>query len=757
MGNEQEQMRENRSSERNSNFIQMNKRKSVILLSLLTVFTLVFASQLPKLKFNYSFESFFPKGDTELEYYEQFNQNFGQFNDFLFIALKNDTPLSTDFLQRIKAFKGVVAQDAAVQSITSAFDLKGIQINPFGVNTYSVVTPKGDLSFESLEELGLMGNFFGRDRESVLLILRHQMFDKKQAGDAFYLQLLDQLDDFDFKDHVVSGKIQMQYDFTQQLEQELSLLLIAAFSVVIILLLLLFRSLKGILLPILILVLTLIWTMGFMAWTGKEIDVMVVMIPPILLIVALSDVIHFANKFDIHIQKEDKVTALAKSIKIIGKATLLTSVTTGIGFLGLLFLPIQPIQEFGLFTALGVLFAFLITFSVLPSYLYFFPKPFERDRTGHLPWNYFLTGFYEFINQKKIAIVWLLGLTSIAILFGISQVRVSTGIIVGLQKEEPALQKVAYFDQNFDGYKPFELGIELESGDALFNNKILQKLDSLEKYLMSEYGVAHLQSPFSLIKKINSGLKGGTSKYERLPAREDLRRIERFYNSPRLVDQRQQVQSENGTLLRIIGRTEDLGSAHYRALNHELKQFLETLNGPSFHARLTGASYLIDKTDEYVVNAILKGIGLGILSVSVFMFLFFRNINIALFTLIPNLVPIALLFGIMGWLGVDLNISTAVIFTVAFGIAVDDSIHFLARYFLEKRTVSRAEAIKNAFTQTGKSILITSLIIALGFSVFLVSGFSAAYFLGLFIVLAALIAVVFDLTLLPILLKRKKD
>lgn len=757
MGNEQEQLAENRSSKGISSLILMNRRKSLAILTVLTLLTIAFASQLPKLKFNYSFESFFPKGDTELQYYEQFNKNFGQFNDFLFIALKNDDPLSADFLEKIQAFKDSAAQDPAVQSITSAFDLKGIQINPFGVNAYPIVRPSQELDFESLEESGLMGNFFGRDRESVLLILRHQMFAKKQDGDAFYLQLLEQLDAFELKDHVVSGKIQMQYDFTQQLEQELSLLLITAFSVVILLLLFLFRSLKGILLPILILVLTLIWTMGFMAWTGKEIDVMVVMIPPILLIVALSDVIHFANKFDLQVQQEEKTMALANSIKIIGRATLLTSVTTGIGFLGLLFLPIQPIQEFGLFTALGVLFAFLITFSVLPSYLYFFPNPLERQRKHHLPWDNFLTRFYAFIDEKRKAIIWSLGLISIAILFGISQVRVSTGIIVGLQKEEPALQKVAYFDKNFDGYKPFELGIELGDAEALFDYEILQKIDSLEQYLKREYGVAHLQSPFSLIKKINSGLKGGSSKYERLPNREDVRRIERFYKSPRLVDQRNQVQSENGKLLRIIGRTEDLGSAHYRSLNQDLAQYLNGLNGPSFNARLTGASYLIDKTDEYVVNAILKGIGLGILSVSVFMFLFFRNLNIALFTLIPNLVPIALLFGIMGWLRVDLNISTAVIFTVAFGIAVDDSIHLLARYFLEKRTVSRAEAIKNAFTQTGKSILITSLIISLGFSVFLISGFSAAYFLGLFIVLAALIAVVFDLSLLPILLKRRKD
>ena len=497
--------------------------------------------------------------------------------------------------------------------------------------------------------------------------------------------------------------------------------------------------------------------MGLMAWTGKSIDVMVVMIPAILLIVSLSDVIHFIHKYDELVGSGyNKTEAIQKTILSIGKATFLTSITTAIGFLGLIFIPIQPIQEFGLFTSAGVILAFIITFLTLPSLLFLFPSTIEKRNSFGFSWQGFLERTYELIiSQRRIVLIFLavLSLLSIA---GISQLRLSTSLIVGLQKNEPELKTVAYFDQNYDGYKPFELGIELGENKSLFDPDVIKRIEKIELYLKSKYGVNHIQSPLNLLREINAGIHGGARKYVTIPEVEDLAQIERYYNSLRLIESRSQVQNKTGDLIRIIGQVPDLGSGHYHDLNYSLIQFLNSeINGNGFEARLTGASYLIDKTDQYVVNSLVKGIGFALISVSVFVLFFFRNWRISLITLIPNLIPIAILFGLMGWFQVDLNISTAIIFTVALGIALDDSIHFIARYQQELKVNNNSIAIKNAFTGTGKSILVTSLIIILGFSVFLSSGFSASYFLGFFIVLAAAIAVIFDLLLLPILLKKK--
>ncbi len=758
MGKEKPEVQEKEQNGVPSGLLVVSRAKSLIALGLLIGLTILFSSQLHKLKFNYSFNSFFPEGDDELEYYEQFIKEFGQYNDFLFIVLKSSAPLDTSFIQKTDQLKVSLESLLQTESVISPYDLKGVQITPLSVNTYPLINRNEPPDQQKLKDLNLYGNFFGRDNESVMLFLRHIEFNEKKAGDLYYQEILQTIADSGFSDSIVSGKIQMQYDFTLKLENELGNLLIGSIIVIFLILLILFRSIKGLVLPLLVLILTLVWTMGLMALTGKSIDVMVVMIPAILLIVALSDVIHFIHKYDNQLDNGFPPNlSIYLTIKSIGKATFLTSVTTAIGFLGLIFLPIKPIQEFGILTATGVILAFVITFLALPALLFFFPKRVERKGYTPLSWTPLLTRLFEKIITYRKPVLGVLALGTLLIIGAIPKLTRSTSLIVGLQKNEPELQKVAYFDKYYDGYKPFELGIELDEDKDLFSQEVIHKLDSLESYLSNEYGVHHIQSPLNLIREINAGIHGGARKYFSIPEAKDLNTIERVYQSRRLRTERSNVQAKEGKVIRLLGRTEDLGSGHFRPKNEELKSFLDNINGDGFHARLTGASYLIDKTDGYVVQSLLKGIGFALASVSLFIFIFFRSWRLALLTLIPNLLPIAILFGLMGLLNVHLNISTAIIFTVALGIAIDDSIHFLARYQLERQTHQNSIAIKNAFTGTGKSIIVTSLVIVLGFSVFLISGFSAAYYLGFFIVLAALIAVTFDLTLLPILLQKRPD
>lgn len=759
MGKEKQDLKEKETLGRLEKSLYPSKRKSISALLAVLVITLILGSKLTDLKFNYSFNSFFPEGDDDLEYYDQFIDEFGQHNDFLFIVLNSEYPIQPAFIDKVNTLQDSLEALLMTESIVNPFKLKGVQINPFGVNAFNLISSNEPTSRERLTELNLMGQLFGKEDESVMLILKHGEFTEKPLADAYYLNIEKSIVNNGFDKSLVSGKIQMQYDFTQKLENELGSLLITSLAVVFIVLIALFRSLKGLLLPIITLVLTLVWTMGFMAWTGKPIDVMVVMIPAILLIISLSDVVHLVHKYDeLRHEGLNFNEAIHRAILTIGKATFLTSVTTAIGFASLVFIPIQPIREFGLITAAGVIMAFLITFLVLPSILYFFPALVERKLKNHFDWTSNLGSIHgKILNNKRgmVGAIVLLTLFSIA---GIPKLHLSTSLIVGLQKNEPELQKVAYFDRNFDGYKPFELGIELGSETELLSSEVLDRINSIEKYLNEEYGVKHIQSPLNIIREINAGLNGGSRNHLKLPNTKELKRIKRYYNSPRLEEQRQQVQANNGKLIRIIGRNKDLGSAHYKELNNKLSEFLKNeINTEGFKARITGASYLIDKTDQYVVSSLLKGIGFALLSVSIFILIFFRSLRLAVYTLIPNMIPIAILFGLMGWFNVQLNISTAIIFTVALGIAIDDSIHFVARYQIERKKHSNFQAIKNAFTGTGKSIIVTTIIIVLGFSVFLSSGFSASYYLGFFIVLAAIIALVLDLIILPIILSSKRD
>jgi len=376
-------------------------------------------------------------------------------------------------------------------------------------------------------------------------------------------------------------------------------------------------------------------------------------------------------------------------------------------------------------------------------------------------WGKSLNLIFLNVLKHRRKVIFVATISSVLIIAGSAFLRLNTSIIVGFQKHEPELEKVAYFDNNFDGYKPFELGVNIAKGRSLMNTEVLQEIEKIENYLSREYQVSHIESPLNLIREINAGLNGGSGNYLKIPLDKDLNKVGRLYYSPKLQAVRRLFQTKNQSTIRLIGRSKDIGSFEARKLNESLNEYInQEINPQIINAKLTGTSYLIDKTDNYIVTSLLKGIGLATLTVSFLLLIFFREWRLVFVSLIPNLIPVLMLFGLMGLFQIDLNISTAIIFTVAFGIAVDDSIHLIVRYYMEKKKSKNSIwAMKKTFLGTGKSIIVTSLIILSGFSLFMTSGLSSPFYLGLFIAITALVALIFDLAVLPILMLKisKKD
>ncbi len=724
------------------------------ILGFLIVITCIFGTQLPHLKFDYDFNSFFPKGDPDLAFYSSMNEDFGEYNNFLFICISSDSIRSNNVLSQIKAYQDSLSKWPQINSIESAFNQSKFQITPFGINRIPLLNTSG-ITPQGIENRGLFGSYFGKDNRSYLLIAHHEAVVNKEAGDSLYLDIKAFTASYLPYDFIISGKTQMQHDFTKKLELEVGKLLGLAFVVIVIVLLTVFRSVKGILLPIIVLIVTIIWIMGFVSAVSKPLDIMAIVIPALLLIVSVSDVIHFVNKYDILLDRGlSAIEAIREAIRSVGKATLLTSVTTAVGFASLVVIPVEPIRDFGLLTALGTLFAFFITILLLPSLLQFFPSRIQIGSKGHQKWKSLTNWIFISSIKRRKLVMMILASTTLIFLFGLNHTRVNTSILVGLQKGEPELETVNFFDQNFDGYKPFEIGLELTQ-ERLFDLKTLTALDVLQDSL-SRIGVKQIHSPLNIIKEINSALKGGATSQFRIPHTKDINRIERFYKSKRLMNSVSFFESEN--FIRIIGRLPDIGSYATTPIYNKTQELLTEFNTKTgLNAKLTGTSFLIDKTDKYVVSSIVKGLGVGILSVSLFLLIFFQEKRILFISILPNFLPVAVIAAFMGWFNIDLNITTVIIFTITFGIAIDDTIHLLAKYQMEKRKgLSNFWAIKTAINQTGKSIIITSVILILGFSVFLLSGFSIPYYMGLLIMLSTSFALLYDLTLLPIFLSKKK-
>ncbi|MCE7993216.1 MAG: MMPL family transporter [Roseivirga sp.] len=735
----------------------MSKKNGIYGLIVMGVVTVLLAFQLHNLKFNYDFNTFFPSGDPDLAYYERITEEFGMHDDFLYLAVFDKEIYSSTFLERIDKLTHELKSWPEVVEVLSPTNYYRWQVTPFGLNRVSLYRPGSGLdSLKVRSDRMLNGQFIAHDKASVGLVVRHQFFPLKADADSFYRKYKAYLEAQGFDNFITSGKVQAQDEFVVRLEKDLSFNLIAAMVMVVVTLALLFKTARGVWMPMLALLITTIWNMGLYAIVGKELDVMMVIVPPILLIVSMSDIIHFCNKFNELVRADMPVSkALSLSFKEVGFATLLTSLTTAIGFLTLIILPIKPIRDFGLYTGIGIMLAYIIAFSLIPCLLAIMGKPVNSSRQPGSFWTRLLPGLFIWVMRHKIQILVCSVLLSLMSLWVAFQVQENTSILVGVERDDPLAAPVVFFDEQYDGYKPFELTMELSKGEDLFSADMLNTLDELHKFLETDHGVKHLQSPLTLIKSLNQALKGGATSAYALPTVNDINRVKRLFNSSKLRDIRNVVGSEDGVTWRINGRCRDLGSAIATIKNEALLSKFGPQNSQGVKFRLTGTSYLIDKTNSFNVRAILNGLLIAVGVIALFILVLTRDIRLTFISILPNLIPLLVVGALMGLMKVDLNLSTAIIFSVAFGIAVDDSIHFISRYVLEKRKGRQnIYAIKRTFLSTGKSIILTSIVLFAGFAIFLNSGFSATYYIGFFVCTTLGAALLADLLLLPVLLHR---
>ncbi len=739
--------------------ITLSRKKARFLLLLIFLITSFFAFQFKNLKFDYNFDMFFPKGDADFAYYEDFTKKFGTDNDYFFVAFKSEDILSSVFLQDLNDLTESLSNWDEIEDVQSLTNQYRYQITPLGVNKIRLVNPSGQSEASLFENEDLMGQFIANDKKSLAMTIKHRPFTSTKSGELFYERLEKALND-QFSEVIISGKIEAQYHFVKKLEQELFLLLALSIGLVCVALYLIFKTIRGVLLPLVVLAICCIWSIGFISTVGQPLDVMMVMVPPILLVVAMSDVIHFCSKYNelIHGGYESG-EAITITLKSVGLATLLTSISTAIGFATLIMSPIAPIRNFGVFTAIGVLFAYIITFSLLPSILIYSSRALNKNLSTEVKWSGLMHRLFSFVLTRRRKVL-AASLTCIFLISsGVFFLRQNTFLIVGLKKSDPLMEKILFFDEQYNGSNTIEF-IFNSDANTMFDLAALKDLEKITNFLTGQFGLAQPISPLSVIKDINQALNGGSPSFHILPENpSQIRKVKRIFDSRAFKEVRSQLQTDDQQQFRLSARQRDIGSFIAKQKYAELDVFFkDEIKSDLKNYRLTGTSFLINKTDTYVAQGLLKGLGLGLAIISIMLAILFKSPILALMSLIPNLIPLLCLFGLLGFLQVDLNISTTLIFGIAFGIAVDDSIHFLSRYQLEKKSGKPPlYALKRTFISTGKSIVLTTIVLCAGFILFAFSSFSASFYTGVFMSAALIIALLADLLLLPILLLGRKS
>lgn len=744
----------------------MYKRLSIIILIVAGLITAFSAYRLTKLGFDYNFESFFPRRDKDTDFFYAHRNKFGTDNDFVLLGIKNEKGIfEKDFLLKVKRLVDTVRTFDDVKEVISIIDMKEPIRDPLMGTVIEVpylriekdsLYPKDSVRIYNSEQL--VGNLVSKDAKSLCVMINHTELIK----DRECIKITDNVNSlesiFQFDEYHTAGRCIGQAYYTNVMKIDLVLLMIVAFVVIIILMIVIYRNWMGVVLPITVVGLTVVWSMAFMELTGKKIDVLSNSVPTILVVTGLSVAIHVVTKYMDHLKEGwIKLDALKHTITHVGLANIFTTVTTVVGFASLATSGIKPIDDFGLYTAFGVAMSFIIGYSVLPSLLYLLPSPkVKKPKNPKLTWNNILLNIFTFlINRKKLVIGVFIGILG-AFIWGSFLIKENTYLLEDMNDKDPMKKDFVFFEKEFSGTRPFEMSITVkDTGKTILDGDILRELDKMENYLRSDYGLGYIFSPVSVIKSANKSMAGGDPNAYEIPESDSrLKRIVREIKAVRNNEMISAVMTNDLKTGRVRSIFPDVGSYKANKLNTSFYKFMdESIQKDLFDYKLTGTAELIDKNNRNLTMNILQGLLIAFGLCSIIFAILFKSFKMVLIGVLVNIIPLVFLSGSMGYFGVSMKMSTAILFTIAFGIAVDDTIHFVSKIKMEMRdNKSVLYALKRTFLTTGKAMIITSILLCSGFMVLGLSSFQAVKMIGFMVALTLFFALICDLILLPVLI-----
>lgn len=741
----------------------MTKRKawSALLLTLLA--TILVSTVLPQLYFNYDFDGFFNPNEEATVYHKNQKATFGTDNDFILIGIEPETsPFDPAFLKRIETLTNRLELGPFVQRVISPTNVSQAIKLPLvgGIIQRPIYSDERIDSISISTDPGMIRQLFSDSLDAVSLVVITDQRISKQKCDSIANYIFDSVESFDQDRVHIAGRAIGQVVYIKKIQEEFFIFLMISLTLVVILLFAMFRNAAGVIIPMVVVLLSILWTMACVHFLGKGISLLMSMIPPVIFVVGMSDAVHLYARFiEEKTKGESTQEAIAKMLRKTGLATFITSVTTSIGFGTLYFTGIPALQNFGVITAAGVLITFIISIVLLPSLLILAPIPSTTSIVSNKSWDkYILRWFHKMIKYRKPIQVSTILLTLVLAGVG-SHIGLNNYLLEDLKPGTRLKDDFDYFDNHFSGVRPFELGIKSQSDKTLLTRESIVDLEKIEKYLEQEYGVNAIQSIVQVSYEINRTNHGGKPEFFQLPEKDyewqsllkDINRLKKTGKLDFLIN-------KEGNYARISGRVADLGALTFSEKDKAFNEFImRDERFQPFEIQLTGTGNLIDKTNQNLIFNLAKGLAIAFILIAILMGVLFKSVKMVLIALIPNLLPILAVASVMTVFGIDLKLSTGIIFTIAFGIAVDDTIHILSRYKLELRGgATPHEALQKAIVHTGKALIITSLILFGGFLSLCFSSFQSTFYIGLLVTITLVFALLFDLTILPALLSQKK-
>ncbi len=735
--------------------------QSKLIFALLIIATIFWASYLPSLRFNYDIESFFASGDPEVEFYYNHIKAFENENDYVLVGIRNREGIfHQNFLEKIEILTNELNQFPGVKKVISPSNLYDVIKGPLGSIKIPMIHTKNPGKYENdkrriYASADYVNSFFSSDANSVSLLVKIGDKLSRKENDQLLYAIDAAISYYEFDEFHVAGRIKTQNYYVTHMQEQMILFGILAIALFLGSLFLIFKCIKYVLLSFTAVLISQIWIFGIIGWVGIPLDLMLTILPTLIFVIGTSGSIHlitrFRNEYKLGVSKR---AAIKASIIKTGMPNFLNAFTTAIGFASLAMIPVVTIQRFGVFTALGILISFFIGLLFIPTALKV--MGIEPSKNTVLKKEESRLNIIDFLVFRKSKII--VGAFALIVTIGFYysfSVRINNHFLDDLDKSSSLKQDLDFFEQNFSGIRPLEINISAVNKSSILSYEALLEMDIVEKYIKQEYKAGFIFSPLSYIKRVNRAIHGGNRNYYKLPdSQAKLNNVLKLAEKQRLWKRFLPVITEDKMTGRITGRTTDEGSLIFAQRNQKFQKYLNN-NTRILKFSITGAAQLMDNANTHIAWNLMKGIFLATVISTLVIGLFTRSWKLAALSLIPNVIPLLLASGFMGAGGIPLKVATSLIFTIVYGIAVDDTIHFLNSFRLNRKVYADTRgAIKQTIIEMWKPMLFTSIVLFSGFMIFLLSEFPSIAAFGFLIGGSLIIAFLTDILLLPILLSK---
>ena len=748
-------------------------RNRIGLLVTVALFTLFMASQWKHIKFTTTEANLLPASEKANLEYNSFLEKFGEEGNLIVIGIQDRLIFTPKIYDSWEKLMLQLKKNPEVDGIISLNDLKKLQKNDslssFELTALIDPTQTKNAAYlnEKKKELltqmpfydGLLFNHSGIIRSAIYL--DKKIVNTPERKDLVLHKIIPAIEAFEKETKVdlhVSGMPYIRSLNSEYIISEISLFIGAALGITSLIFFFFFRSFRTTLISMCIVIVGVMWSFGFLGLLRYEITVLTALVPTLMIVIGIPNCIFLTNKYHQECRIHgNQAKALVRVITKVGTPTLITNLTTSFGFATFIVTNNELLKEFGVVTSINIIALFFLCLFVIPVAYSYMSTPKERH-LDHLERSYavsFLNWVQKTIINKRrlvyVVVVLLLTLGTI----GIFKMQISGSLIEDMPKKAAFYDDIVFFEKEFDGVMPIEILIDTKKKKGVMKLATLKRMDELQQTIDS---IPELSKPISivnLVKYSKQAYYNNNPEYYELPSSQEQAFILSFAKNSAKTNPENMMKSyvdTTGQYSRITIFIKDEGINNLDVIESKLQTKIDELfPKEKYTVSITGKAVVFQKGTKYLLDNLLQSLLLSVFITALLIAFMFRSIKMILVALLPNLLPLLMTAGIMGYFNIPLKPSTILVFGIAFGLSVDDTIRFLAEYrqALTRNNWKIKKSVFATINESGLSMFYTSVVLFSGFSVFMLSSFGGTIALGGLVSITLLFGMLSNLVLLP--------